>query len=116
MIKIDEFKPLSRTDITRLSEANAISEAVFVAGDFNDSKGMILVVSYGTVEPKKGILFKQDNKPRVFTTPEAIMNNAQKLGIDLYQIDATDWEANYYRVYKVQAKRNKERRQQGDDQ
>ncbi len=112
MIKLDDFKPLSRTDIARLSEANAISDAVFIAGDFDDAKGMILVVRYGTGEPKKGILFKQDNKPRVFATPETIMNNAQKLGINEYRIDATNWEANYYKVYKAQAKRNKERKQQ----
>lgn len=111
MINIDSYKKLPRPDIARLAEAGSITDAAFTAVDYDGIHGMVLTIAYGEESnPHQGILYKQDGKPRLFTTPQAIMMNADRLGIKKYRIDAREWQADYYKVYDAQVRRAREKR------
>ena len=113
MLNLCEYKKLPRQEIFRLAEASSINSAEFVGIDFEGDNGMVLVVHYGNINNSyKGIMYKQDGKPRIFSTPQSIMVNAEKLGIKQYRIDASDWKSDYYKVYDAQVRRAQEKRHQ----
>ena len=108
---------LQRTSVAHMAREHQIKEATFVAGKFEEGDGFVLVLSYipktreknENSAPKIGILYKQNDSPRVFQTPEAVMGNARKLGIPRYSIDAVHWAANYYKPYKAMVRAHKAR-------
>jgi hypothetical protein len=111
--RLPDHVALQRPVLAALAKDGAIREAEFIAGDYADGHGMVLVVRFVaklTADDREGrkarvgVLYKQDDLPRVFTTPVSIMSNAHKLGIHNYRVAAEAWKANYYDVYKAQVK------------
>jgi hypothetical protein len=119
--RLPDHVALQRHVVAALAKEGAIREAEFVAGDFVDGHGMVLVVHFlgklaaEDTEGRKirvGVLYKQDDLPRVFTTPVSIMGNAHKLGIHDYRVVAAAWKADYYNAYKAQVKAHNSARQE----
>lgn len=109
---LPDHVPLQRSAVSALAEGGDIRSARFIAGDYDNGHGMILLIRFrGRLRGEKmdpgrirtGVLYTQHNELRVFQTPESIMGNARKLGIANYRIEAESWKADYYKPYVAQA-------------
>lgn len=105
MKRLPRHIPLQRPIVAALAEEGRIQQATFVGATLAELNGLILIIDFeNDDEIAKGILYKQDDMPRMFHTPEAVMGNAIKLGIKHYSIDTKDWNAEYYSPYQARAR------------
>lgn len=115
-MKLNNYEPLGRPDVAKLASEGRIVDAEFRAVTLNKANGFVLIVSFLDGEKsKQGLMYKQDDTPRLFTTPEALMSNARKLGIRKYSVDASLWEAQHYRTYDAQVQSHRRKRQTETD-
>lgn len=101
-----------------LMEKRKVRNAVFVACNYSKpskrpgseaENTFVLffdfVDSASEAEFSQGYLINTRNDHvKTFKTPQALMSGARNLGIKKYVVDATDWTASHYNLYKMQVK------------
>lgn len=116
-MKISQFESLGRPEVAKLASDGHVIEAEFRAVTLNRANGFVLIVTFADGSTsKQGLMYKQDGTPRLFSTPEALMSNAKKLGINKYTVDASFWEAQYYRTYDAQVRSHRAKRRDNADE